>query len=571
MFVKNSRYENKIETGINKCPTALKPNSLEEDIYIQLKTIAESHPDVSSYAYIKAIHDYFLPREQDAAAREIMINILRRDVQWNMDGTAEGFVNDDTRAVDFTIYYCLSLYCKRKEKTTNVALSLDSLINKYDVLFQDIPLSLEIRSWHARRMERLDDAYAYDRNLIERLPIEVNAGVYNSFASSICSRLEKETKSKRSGNSVFFWPNKADRIRDWKLALFYMPQVISMWKKVWGKEDGYGKHYFILGKLLLFSPDWKDLSIEEREKRLFDAKDSFRMAKACENSDEADYNNRCSKYEQYLELCDEYELEWMSHPSPVTESCPYVSALTEKNNRTDFSKPNEDYYILDAENRIYLIADGVTRPHDEYISGDRSISADCARILCQCIHNHLKCAAQADPSRLMINAMLAGNKEIRELQYNSVSKFVPCVAFVGAIIRDNRLFFSNCCDTVGFLIRDNIKIKFTEHYNRLAEILDYSKEKIYDELHNNITNEAGFGIFNGGDELKSFINVSHIELKSGDRIILASDGLSQYLHSVCTSHLASITIEQLFAESKAYDRIPFQEYADDKTCIIIDI
>ena len=246
-------------------------------------------------------------------------------------------------------------------------------------------------------------------------------------------------------------------------------------------------------------------------------------------------------------------------------------AMTAQNTRQEIAKPNEDAYIMDRENGIYLIADGVTRPNEEYFPGCESIAAQCAKILCQEIHAHLLHTTLSDPRQALIDAMVAGNQSIRPLRFERQSKYPPCSTLLAAILKGDTLYFSNCCDTIGFLIRENVKIQITERQNHHADILRYSKDRIYEELHNNSNAPVGFGIFNGNEGLKDFLAVSHISLCPGDRVILASDGLSNYLHATRASHLQEASLQQMFDESTPYDRLPYMPYADDKTCILIDI
>lgn len=564
-----SKYTCAIETPDRL--SAVSDKKTEEQGYLQtLEQITTRHPDVCSYAYIRAIHEFFLPLEQNPSARAFLEHQLKSDVRWDND-IVVGFCDDSTAAVDFTIYYCLALYYKRKEIAEDVVPSLESLVQCYGTLFQDFILSYEIRAWHARRINLLDVAYQYDKYLLQKLDIDVNAGVYNSFASTVSARLEKEYKGRCSGVSVSCWKNNKDRFRDWRQALAYMPQIIENWKMVWEDENGYGKHHFIYGKLLMFAPDMDYLYMEERHKRFEKAKKLFKIAMACEKSDEADYSSRKNKYDSYQHDCDIYEAEWAKRPTLAPVLHPVSEILTIKNNREEITKPNEDALVNEPDKGIFLIADGVTRPHEEYPSESDSLAARCAFELCQSVYNYLHNTPWIDPGKALLDAMLEGNRTIASLRLGSGSKYKPAATFLGAILDGNRLYFSNCCDTVGYLIRDNRKLLFTEHSNHLAEILKYSKDTIYTELHNNIHHAAGFGIFNGDDRIKDFLTVSHITLEPGDRIILASDGLSQYLHAARASELSRITLDQLFAASEEYDKPPFQKYADDKTCILLDV
>lgn len=572
MVTVGSNYTDTIETTRQQYDLISETGKKSKGIHSLRKQIDEIvclHPDVTRYSYIKEIHSFLFPREHDSSFINNLRTILHTDVHWDYNHHATGFVDAQTKHRDFTIYYCLALYCKRKEKASHAELSLDKLIGEYGLLFSEFILSLEIRSWYARRMEQFDDAYRCDRELINKIAIEENAGVYNSFASSVSSRLEKEYKSQKAGNSVFCWENPGDRYDDWKKACSYMPDIISNWKKVWNSESGYGKHYFIWGKLLMYSPVLKEMSHEKRRECIQEAKNKFSAAISCENPSDSDYSNRRSEYERYRDRCDKIEEEWAKYQGSHMPVATYVMSV--RNNRNNLNKPNEDCYVINKDKGIYLLADGVTRPHDEYTSDKESKAAICAKRLCEVVCRDLLCSNEADPAKALVDAMVKGNRAIRDLHEGQQFQYPPCATFLGAVLNKDQLYFSSCCDTVAFLIRNNVKIRLTEHYNKFAELLGLSKEEVYSRLHNNIEDPAGFGIFNGAEALRDFLHVGHIQVKAGDRIVLATDGMSRYLCVTRASHLCSISLKQMLRESEKYDCLPFQKYADDKTCIVIDI
>ena len=92
---------------------------------------------------------------------------------------------------------------------------------------------------------------------MDMLPIEINAGVYASFASSIC------TVASNDGNKIaLFEDDQSQLYRDWKKAYLNMTQVISQWQATWECPNQiYPKHRFIVGKLLYFAAycNWNEL------------------------------------------------------------------------------------------------------------------------------------------------------------------------------------------------------------------------------------------------------------------------------------------------------------------------
>ncbi len=248
-----------------------------------------------------------------------------------------------------------------------------------------------------------------------------------------------------------------------------------------------------------------------------------------------------------------------------------VSHFCRQNTRPNLNKPNEDYCITDTAHGIFLLADGVTRPHEEYRGEPESLSGICARELCQRVHDQLLTHLSDPPEEALYQAMLAGNRHIRDLNQSYTGNRPPSATFAGAILRGSMLTYSTCCDTVAYLIRNGAKIQLSEYHNYAATKLGYSRDEVYRTLHNNPLHPDGFGLFNGDPRLSHFLRVTHIALEPGDRIILSSDGLAECLRVLRGNQLKAMSPEELLTASLPFDQPPFGTYADDKCCIVIDI
>lgn len=251
------------------------------------------------------------------------------------------------------------------------------------------------------------------------------------------------------------------------------------------------------------------------------------------------------------------------------------SYCIEINNRTDICKPNEDYIICDDDLKLYIIADGVTRPHSEYVGNDSySLASEVVKIVCQRLYS-LVIDKKKYFNENNIDDYL---KEIITESNNSLSDFFkknvlypPSVSMLFVFIFDKKIYFYNNCDTIGLLLRNGAKIQFTTKYNySIKKEKKYTKKEIYQLLYNGNLDDS-YAMINGDERFKNYVYISSLVLEHKDKIILSSDGLYEFLLSTKYSTLYSLNTQQMLLLSKKFDTLPYNKYADDKSCIIIEV
>ena len=549
---------------------------------------------VSTYPFIHRIHIEFLPHEKDSNLLIAMLDLLKNDLKHNGSGHPIGFKNAKTSGRDFAIYYCLGLACKRLNKVDDgTPCCLRMLLTEYSDVFSTFPLHWELEGWYYRRKARraldvpekkhaLRRAEQCDRMMMAELSIEENAGIYNAFASTVCEKLEFEDEHPGS----ILWDTTESRQKDWDEAVSYFPQIIEEYKRAWNAKDDYGKHHFVLGKLYLYAPNRQIVDADNRKRQIRKANDEFYNAFDCEESDDPDFRSRREEYDKYTQKCrDQYDQIDASGASTGMFKIRCKYAVCE-NHRSELCKPNEDFNLYDAEKGFFILADGVTRPHEEYQNPALyNLASSGARELCEAIRDSLIAShdSGAKPIDRMKAAIKAGNKRVHELNLenwipkviNPSKSFPLCCTLLVALFSKDILYFFNCCDTVGYLIRSGIKMQFTERYNWRAELEQrmkvYDKEYVYNKLHNNPEEAAGFAIVNGDKSFEQFLQIGWIKVTRNDRIILSTDGLRDFLAATKGSVLHTLTPKEMIELSEPFDTMPFSTYADDKTCVVIDI
>ena len=246
-------------------------------------------------------------------------------------------------------------------------------------------------------------------------------------------------------------------------------------------------------------------------------------------------------------------------------------------------KPNEDYLISDEDQGIFIVADGITRPHAEYTGQASSAAYTAAKVFCQSAYRTLKsglarCTDGHAVERLLSDAFSEGNAEVAQwnktwlLTHQENKLYKPAAVALCAVVHKDTLYFGYVGDCIGVLIRGNCRYVFAERQTQAAGKLRPTKEQLYLNYVNNPGRKHAYGIING-DPLACALTVySHFGLESGDRIILSTDGLANMLLYERTEILTGGNLISLIGPLSAeYDLPPFAEYPDDKALISITV
>lgn len=556
--------------------------------------LVRDHPDVCDYAFVRDIHTMVLHRIDDDHFRGEMKLMLQDGIQQLKRNCILEYKKDSVLKRCFAIYYCLGMFYKRNDAHWGDEDTLESIVREYSGFFEFFILNLEVLSWYYRRAadystdekkrEFLQKAFENDKKMMNDLSLEKNAGVYASFASTVGRSLEAMYVG--DDTAISPWNNDYEREYDWCSACEYFDGpsgIIEMYKKIWGTQTAYGKHYYLWGKLIMFDPKMDTKSPHEQIRALNFAETKFRLALSAESKSTKgkELSDRKSKYRDYINKCVDRIAELTKTGTgdrkPIIV---HVQGETEENKREGLNKPNEDNFRFEYSDEwgIFVIADGVTRPHEEYESSTagRNAAANLAEDICRGIVASVRGRideTKKNPEQSLRKILLKYNAKLnyKRKKYLQSGNYPVCTTLLMVFIYDGKMFFFNCCDTIGYIIRNGLKIQFTEYYNWLSDVHQNPKEMVYSEIQNNFSHPDGFGIINGSSRLEDFINIGHIQLEKGDRIVLSSDGMASYLKASRAAKLKNLSAEELIQDSVAYDCLPFSKYADDKTCILIDI
>ena len=242
-------------------------------------------------------------------------------------------------------------------------------------------------------------------------------------------------------------------------------------------------------------------------------------------------------------------------------------------NNRGLQKPNEDYVLIDEKHNIFILLDGITRVHQEYLDRPgHSAACDVNRIFAETVHQYLvKHAAQMPAGQLLFEAAKHGNQaliEYRQQRTLEQWQFYPGTLGIIGLLQADRFYYLYVGDCLGTLIRNGAKLHFGQQGSSEAlELMKVSKSQRYDLYCNHPEHPLGYGIFNGDSQACELFEQSHLSLMPGDTVILSTDGVARYIRYAKGCVLMGQTPEQMLEASQACDEPPFAKYADDKAII----
>lgn len=243
--------------------------------------------------------------------------------------------------------------------------------------------------------------------------------------------------------------------------------------------------------------------------------------------------------------------------------------------KRNLKKPSEDALYIDSERGIFILLDGVTRPHSEYDAAPyESAVCEVNKLFVSSVTEYLNFHLNdEDAEAVLRTAVRLGNEKIseyREIKSQSEWSYYPGTLGIISILRGSRLYYLSVGDCVGALIRSGSKLFFgTEMALDAISLNKPTKEERYRLYCNRPENPFSYTIYNGDVGVENTACFSYIDLAPGDFVILASDGISSFVKYEKAAALVNMSAEQMVAESEKFDTPPYADYADDKSIALI--
>ena len=243
----------------------------------------------------------------------------------------------------------------------------------------------------------------------------------------------------------------------------------------------------------------------------------------------------------------------------------------------EIEKPNEDRLFFDEKKGVFMVLDGVTRPHSEYIEHPyESAALDLGNIFIDEAYGYIKNNINAaDPEQLLREAVRTANRKIREYldeRQNEKWEYLPSTIGIIGIFRDSTLHYVCVGDSIAALLRGSSKILFGREWALEAvDKLGLSKAERYAKYCNHPQNPLSYTVFNGDEVVMEGLQYSFIDLHEGDTLLIVSDGMGEYIKFEKNADLIAQSPKDMIAKSGKYDVLPFATYVDDKTVIKISL
>jgi hypothetical protein len=260
--------------------------------------------------------------------------------------------------------------------------------------------------------------------------------------------------------------------------------------------------------------------------------------------------------------------------------------------------PIEDFYSLDSERRIAVVADGVTRDDSTY-SPDRK-TADGARSF---FDNYSSPSPAADVAKIfsveamryLQNCDSFTSDSVRDAfdfaneaigRYNSekclgthygLNDLAGCVASI-AVIEGSALHWGYVCDAGVSVLGSDLGVKFKTNDDGnqdsvarcaapgiagLDRRTASARNTIKRRFRNRSAEDYSFGVINGESGAMDFVRVGSMSLGSDDRVLVYSDGAEEVIFDV--SNRINRSYAELIRggnweklEEKCCDDVPFE-------------
>lgn len=489
------------------------------------------------------------------------------------------------RDVAFVAFYLLSLVCKKIIKWCNendgiVSEAMDTLRDlgeneKYTNVFSvSYPLYYEVKARWAKRNGKEKESLKCDELAMAALDKKEheNCALFASYVSSVCSCIEKGVMTEEKDR---------ERIR----------RAYGLIDKCLLKHPEYPKYAFLYARLIYADAVRKRkcdmIGSVEYVRSLCKALDFSEYAISENNKKKTDHTaighasvkQNDIKFEQLKSVIKNGILNLHSLTIESTAAIRTGNRVLLLDSGEKICKPFEDFLVNDVKNGVYIVMDGITRPHEEYKNCKVSPAAEVAKVFAERIHENIINLMRIEKGERLLR--YATRDAIRNIATKPISdstwtEFPPGAVGIVVVICDGMMYYLSMGDCCGMIIRTdglNLGHLYFGRQNSIGAVEKekYSKQYRYKYVCNNSNHKLRYSIFNGEEDAIEIADIGEMKLERGDLVFLYSDGLERYFRYENPKEIMSFgtKMEDLLDTSVLFDKEPYAKYSDDKSVIRI--
>jgi serine/threonine protein phosphatase PrpC len=221
---------------------------------------------------------------------------------------------------------------------------------------------------------------------------------------------------------------------------------------------------------------------------------------------------------------------------------------------------NEDAYFADPQRHVFLVADGMGGQE----LGERASSL-AAEIIPRIVQDRL--ATGGDPTRAVQSALAEANDAIvNEGRTQPPGRRMGTTAVL-AVQRDDQVFVAGLGDSRAYLVRGDDVSQLTEDHS-VARALELSGTLTAEQARHSPWQHVLYK-FLGCAEMTDGAEVRPFTPQAGDRLVLASDGLTNH---ICPDDLRAGAIQYQDPQTWADHLVPLalqRGSSDNVTCVVV--
>lgn len=237
---------------------------------------------------------------------------------------------------------------------------------------------------------------------------------------------------------------------------------------------------------------------------------------------------------------------------------------------------NEDSHLMDPHARIFIVCDGMGGHAAGEVASATAIRTARQEWTSPNISGMARAYAEngsAETRRALLQAarqgVMSAHDEILEQARKDKSKTGMGTTFTGFMIAGGDAIFAHAGDSRAYLVRDDIAMQLSEDHTLLARLQatgmqPSDKKKSNKRWKGVLTNALGIG---EATRVATFI----VPLYSGDKILLCSDGITEYVNENELGHVLVSSPSPARAAQKLVDMANDRGGGDNSTAVVIKV